>query len=254
MFVTLIMRKSEISSYTVLIICYLLCTSNYSYYRRTMRSILFYKKQITVFDNKPSMCINYILYKCKKFYFCTVFSLNFLYRITYFFRSIKSTDIRSINTFINTRMYGAKTMWCNLLSKISVSAAFRTVSSGAKSLELQLAQVSQRMKGSLLPVSWFPCLHRKSKSGYGSRELTKVDNNKLFCSTIKFCLLCMKKWRNYHGTLLWAGLSQVIIIETKFLISFNTCMELFTPRFLLLLDVQICASYYWRLIIWALFL
>lgn len=49
---------------------------------------------------------------------------------------------------INTRLYGMKTVRRNLLSKISVSVApFRAVSSGAKSLELQLAQVSQRMKG-----------------------------------------------------------------------------------------------------------
>lgn len=70
-----------------------------------------------------------------------------------------------------------------LLSEISVSAAFLAVSSGAKSLELRLAQVSQRMKGflslSLLPAKLFLCLRRKSKSGYGPIELAKVDNNEL---------------------------------------------------------------------------
>lgn len=76
----------------------------------------------------------------------------------------------------------AKTIQRKLLAEISVSAVFPALSSGAKSLELRHAQVSQRMKGSF-SLSLFClrdlCLRRKSKSGYGPRELAKVDNTKL---------------------------------------------------------------------------
>lgn len=61
---------------------------------------------------------------------------------------------RSINAVTRYRM---KMMWCNSQTKISVSAVFRVVSSGAKSLELRAAQVPQRTKGSLLPVTLFLC-------------------------------------------------------------------------------------------------
>lgn len=121
------------------------------------------------------------MYKCQKFWPYCIITICYV------------TVCRVVNIFLWYRSTGINDLLicecmeqkqCNLLSKISVSAAFRAVSSGAKSLELQLAQVSQRMKGSLLPAS--PCSRRKSKSGYGSREPIKVDNNKLFWSTIKF--------------------------------------------------------------------
>ncbi|KAL0110186.1 hypothetical protein PUN28_013675 [Cardiocondyla obscurior] len=70
----------------------------------------------------------------------------------------------------------------NLFSEISrYRNAFCGVSSGAKSLELQLAQsfaTPERL--SCYPRGRFPCLRRKSKFSFDPSELTKVDNNKLF--------------------------------------------------------------------------
>lgn len=93
-------------------------------------------------------------------------------------------------------LHRVKTMRCNSQDKISVSAVFPAVSSGAKSLELRVAQVPRRTKGS--PRACMLAQEVQIRL-YESVELGKVEWWQVIAVDYKIgiFLLYLYEWEDY---------------------------------------------------------